>query len=155
MLLTRYQIKHSFAKNIQLLQQTKISPSKQFIMSNDKLVLVADDSRTSRHFICFILEKAGYKTIQAENGLETIEIYKDHKPCCIILDLLMPEMDGLEVLIELKKIKSETPVIVLTADVQEEVKTECFENGAKAFINKPFKENDLIDTFLSVTKQVI
>jgi len=124
-------------------------------MAKEKLVLVADDSPTSRQFCCSILNRAGFTTIQAENGIETMEILKTHKPCCILLDLLMPEMDGFEVLKELQSMKSTIPVVVLSADIQEEVRSECFEFGAKAFINKPFKENDLVDTFLRITNEAL
>ena len=121
-------------------------------MKNESLILVADDSRTSRLFICSFLESAGYKTIQAENGLEAIEKSKEQKPSCIFLDLLMPGMDGFEVLKKLKELKSDIPVIVLSADIQEVVKNECYEYGAKAFLSKPFKKEDLIDTLLRVVK---
>ncbi|RPH29039.1 MAG: response regulator [Bacteroidales bacterium] len=120
-------------------------------MLSEKLVLVADDSRTSRLFICTFLENAGYKTIQAENGIEALNRYNEQKPCCIVLDLLMPEMDGFEVLKKLKEMKSETPVIVLSADVQEVVKNECFGYGAEAFLSKPFKKEELIETVERVT----
>lgn len=121
-------------------------------MDNRKLILVADDSRTARQYLCSLFQKAGYETVQAENGLEALSKIAELEPSFIILDLLMPEMDGFDVLKKLKEQNINIPVIVLTADIQDEVRDECFELGAKGFINKPFKESELINTFHEIIK---
>jgi CheY-like chemotaxis protein len=121
-------------------------------MDNEKLILVVDDSRTTRSFLCAILENNGFTTQQAENGLEAIKFIQNQLPDGMILDLLMPEMDGFEVLAKLKELKLKFPVFVLTADIQEEVREECFSLGAKGFINKPFKEKDIMEIIMKTFK---
>jgi len=121
-------------------------------MEKRKLILVADDSRTARQYLCSILEKSGFETIQAVNGIEALNIASEKKPSLMILDLLMPEMDGFEVLKKLNELKTRLPVIILSADIQDEVKQECYDLGVKGFINKPFKEADLISAIMGAIK---
>jgi len=121
-------------------------------MERKKLVLVADDSRTSRALLCSIVEKEGFSTVQAENGIDAIKIVAEHTADFLILDLLMPEMDGFEVLKDLNEKNISIPTIVLTADIQDEVREECFELGARGFVNKPFSESELCETIRSVFK---
>ena len=101
------------------------------------LFLVVDDSAIIRKGVRNILVAEGYETIEAENGNEALKMVEDHTPDCIILDLIMSEMGGIEVLKALSKKKSKTPVIILTADIQDVVREECLELGAVAFLNKP------------------
>lgn len=112
---------------------------------NIKNILVVDDSNVTRLHICSILNKEGYKTKQAENGYLALKYLSDYKPDIIVLDLLMPEMDGIMLLKELKTLKFSIPVIIISADIQDDVRNECFELGVVAFLNKPFKVQDLID----------
>lgn len=112
-------------------------------MNTQKLVLVVDDSSTSREFINSVVQKSGYKTILASNGEEALLLLRNNKPDFMFLDLLMAKMDGIEVLEKMKDEKIKTPVVVVTADVQEEVKDECMQLGALYFLNKPFKEKDI------------
>lgn len=101
------------------------------------LFLVVDDSAIIRKGVRNILVAEGYETIEAENGNEALKMAEDHTPDCIILDLIMSEMGGIEVLKALSKKKSKIPVIILTADIQDVVREECLELGAVAFLNKP------------------
>ena len=101
------------------------------------LFLVVDDSVIIRKGVRNILVAEGYETIEAENGNEALKMLTDHTPDCIILDLIMSEMGGIEVLKALSKKKSKIPVIILTADIQDVVRKECLELGAVAFLNKP------------------
>jgi CheY-like chemotaxis protein len=101
------------------------------------LFLVVDDSAIIRKGVRNILVAEGYETIEAENGNEALKMVENHTPDCIILDLIMSEMGGIEVLKALSKKKSKTPVIILTADIQDVVREECLELGAVAFLNKP------------------
>jgi len=101
------------------------------------LFLIVDDSVIIRKGVRNILVAEGYETIEAENGNEALKMLTDHTPDCIILDLIMSEMGGIEVLKALNKKKSKIPVIILTADIQDVVREECLELGAVAFLNKP------------------
>ena len=110
------------------------------------LILIVDDSSTMRKAIRKIVKAEGHDTLEAPDGREGLEIAATHAPDCILLDLIMPEVDGLEVLKALRERGSKIPVVVLTADIQEIVRKECLELGATAFINKPLIGNKLLDT---------
>ena len=110
------------------------------------LILIVEDSSTMRKAIRKIVKAEGHDTLEAPDGREGLEIAATHAPDCILLDLIMPEVDGLEVLKALRERGSKIPVIVLTADIQEIVRKECLELGATAFINKPLIGNKLLDT---------
>ena len=66
-------------------------------MSKPRLILIADDDAHIREVVRFALETAGFATVQASNGKETLRAFKSHKPDLVVLDILMPEMDGTEV----------------------------------------------------------
>ncbi|TLX73729.1 response regulator [Labilibacter sediminis] len=116
-------------------------------------ILIIDDSITTRNFLSNILKENGHEVTEAADGVEGLIKTNQIKPEMILLDLLMPNMDGFQVLRELKKNKISIPVIVLTADIQDDVKEECYELGAKYFLNKPFKANDIINSMNIVNQQ--
>jgi CheY-like chemotaxis protein len=111
----------------------------------EKNILVVDDSKVARLHMCAILNDKGYITRQAENGIVALKKIEEEKPDMILLDLLMPEMDGIGLLRKLNTMKLSIPAIVISADIQDDVKKECFELGATAFLNKPFKIQEIID----------
>jgi CheY-like chemotaxis protein len=110
-------------------------------------ILIIDDSSYMRSKIRSILKSDGYDILEAENGYKGLQMIREHSPDCVILDLILPEMDGLKVL---KALQSKIPVVVVTADIQESVFEQCLELGAKAFINKPPKEDKLRNTVKNI-----
>ena len=118
-------------------------------MSNKKTILVVDDSITTRDYISSFLKEAGYETRQAANGTLALDIINGNTFDCYIIDLLMPEMNGLELLEKLRELQDKTPTIVVTADIQEEVKNECLNLGARDFINKPIINPEVILTSIN------
>lgn len=112
------------------------------------LILIIEDAWFTRRTIVKILQKEGYETIEANNGREGLEIIQERAEeiDCIILDMLMPEIDGLGVLAKLQELDINISAIVLTADIQESTRKQCLELGAKAFLNKPPKASDLLET---------
>lgn len=100
------------------------------------LLLIVEDSWLSRRVLCKILKEKGYEILEAASGPEALEILRSKSPDCILLDLLMPEMEGREVLKILREQGSKIPVIVITADIQKTTRSECLELGAIAVINK-------------------
>ncbi len=100
------------------------------------LLLIVEDSWLSRRVLCKMLKEKGYEIIEAASGPEALEILRSKSPDCILLDLLMPEMEGREVLKILREQGSKIPVIVITADIQKTTRSECLELGAIAVINK-------------------
>jgi len=107
-------------------------------------ILVTDDSAFLRRITCRILQAAGHRITQASNGLECLRLLAQEEPDAIFLDLVMPEMDGITALKQLREDGNTTPVIILTADIQDSVKEECLQWGAAAFLNKPPKEEQVL-----------
>ena len=108
-------------------------------------ILVVDDSTFQRNKIVQILSQAGYEADQRTNGKEALEYLEQNEPRLVLLDLLMPELDGFGVLEALKARKCNVPVVVLTADIQETQKARCLELGAANFLNKPPKVEQLLE----------
>ena len=109
-------------------------------------IFVVDDSWLTRTSLRSMLEGGGYEVVEAENGNDAIETIPLENPDCILLDLLMPGMTGFDVLAELKTRELSTPVIVVTADIQDTVREKCLGLGAFGFLNKPPNENELMQT---------
>jgi len=107
-------------------------------------ILITDDSAFLRRRLRTILDAAGHQVLEAANGVECLDRIATETPDLLLLDLVMPEMGGLEVLAALKGAGNATPVVVLTADIQESVRAECLQLGAFAFINKPPKAEAIL-----------
>jgi CheY-like chemotaxis protein len=110
-------------------------------------VLVVDDSLFQRKSICDTLKEAGFLTIEAGNGREGLETARTDSPDYILTDLLMPVMDGIQFLKELKEQGFTCPTFVLSADIQETKRKQCQEIGVAGFLSKPFKKQELIAAF--------
>ena len=108
------------------------------------MVLVADDSYLSRQTLVKLLKEENYEVAEAVNGKDTIEKILKQPPDCLLLDLLMPEMDGFAVLNALGKKGLLVSVIVVSADIQDTTRAKCHELGAVGFLNKPSKANEVL-----------
>jgi len=100
-------------------------------------ILVIDDSWLTRRGIIGILQEDGYELIEASNGKDGLEMVEEYRPDCILLDLLMPELNGFGVLKKLEEKNSRTPVIMLSAGIQDTVRAKAFKMGAFELLNKP------------------
>ncbi|HXV49001.1 MAG TPA: response regulator [Candidatus Binatia bacterium] len=116
-------------------------------MDTKKTIMVVDDNPDIITIVKTILEGRGYTVFSASSGPELLNMLPNHKPDLIILDIMMPEMDGLEVLTRLKgKAESATiPVILLTAKVQYEDVLGGYKLGADYYITKPFTSTQLVN----------
>ena len=108
-------------------------------------VLIIDDSSFQRKWLSQSLQNLGFEVVQAENGRQGLEMVAQKTPCFITVDLNMPVMDGLQFLAKLKSEDRTIPAIVVTSDIQAETERQCKELGAVAFLNKPFKLDELKD----------
>ncbi len=106
-------------------------------------VLIVDDSMFSRSAVKKVIKRLGHETIEAANGREGLKKIIDEKPDIVFTDLLMPEMDGIELLTSVKEKNLGVPVVVVSANVQNSVRQQCNELGALEFLNKPPGEENI------------
>ncbi len=106
-------------------------------------ILVADDMPMVRRLCCSILRGAGHKVREAEDGAEALAQYREARPDAILLDLRMPNMDGLAVLRELKELDPGARVVIITAGTDAEIR-EAVQLGARTVVLKPFNSNHIL-----------
>jgi len=106
-------------------------------------ILIVDDSMFQRINLRYILKLDNHTVLEASNGRVALEIIATESPDCILLDIIMPEMDGLDVLTELYRQGSRIPVIMVTADIQESTRQLCLSLGAVMVINKPQQDDNI------------
>ena len=107
-------------------------------------ILIVDDAEFLRVRISKMLTGDGFEVVQAENGARAVELYKENKPDLVLMDITMPEMDGLTALKEIRGFDASAKVIMLTALGQESVVLEAIKSGARDFIVKPFEHDRVI-----------
>ena len=118
--------------------------------SEECSILIVDDSRFSRVVLKEILKNAGYQVIiEAEDGLEAIDKVKETKPKCIFLDVEMPKMSGLAVLRKILENNPEAIVIMCSAMGKQQVIREAIKIGAKDFVTKPYKTENILEVIYS------
>lgn len=115
-------------------------------------VLVVDDDVNIVKLIKLYLEKEDYKVCTANNGKEALDVFKREKPSIIILDIMMPEMDGNQVCREIRK-TSDVPIIMLTAKGETFDKVLSLELGADDYIVKPFEPKELIARMKAILRR--
>lgn len=120
--------------------------------SGPRRVLVVDDEPRMIHFIRLNLEHDGYEVIEATSGPETLEVMRDRLPELILLDVMMPDMDGFETLQLIREI-STVPVIMLTAKGEEEDRVRGLELGADDYITKPFSPREMVSRVRAVIRR--
>jgi two-component system OmpR family response regulator len=106
-------------------------------------ILVVDDDTHIREVVQFALEKAGLETIEAGDGQRALELFSRSKPDLVILDITMPEMDGLAVCREIRKI-SDVPVLFLSSRADEVDRVVGLEIGGDDYVTKPFSPRELV-----------
>lgn len=119
---------------------------------NDPVVLVVDDEKSLRDFVRRNLEARHYKVLTASNGLEAMATFNNEKVDLVILDLMMPHMDGLETTRRVREL-SKTPIIILTALGEEADKVRAFDLGADDYLTKPFGVGELMGRIKAVLRR--
>ncbi len=115
-------------------------------------ILVAEDETNLRDFICRNLKARGFRVFEAANGLEALAIFEQNQLGLLILDLMMPRMDGLEVCRRVRE-KSIVPIIVLSALDAERDKVAAFGLGADDYLTKPFGVEELLARIQAVLRR--
>ncbi|MCQ2748496.1 MAG: response regulator [Clostridia bacterium] len=109
-------------------------------------ILLVDDAAFMRMMLKDILTKAGFDPIvEAENGLVAVEKFKEESPDLVIMDITMPEMDGIQAVKEIKKISAAANIIMCSAMGQQAMVIESIQAGAKDFIVKPFQPDRVLE----------
>lgn len=122
-------------------------------MNNKYKILVVEDESNIGNVLVSLLEANGYQAVWADNGITGQLMYASHRPDLIILDLGLPDMDGISFLRELRK-DSFIPVIVLSARSDERDKVEALDLGANDYVTKPFGSAELIARVRSVLRSI-
>jgi two-component system chemotaxis response regulator CheY len=107
-------------------------------------ILVVDDAAFMRVRASKVLRDSGHEVVQAENGIEAIRQYAAHQPDAVLLDITMPEMDGLTALREIRKLDPNARIAMVTAMGQQAIVMEALRAGAKDFILKPFQPDRVL-----------
>ena len=107
------------------------------------LILIADDEKTIRNFLRVSLETQDYKCLEAENGGEALMLCAANDPDILVLDLGLPDMDGVDVIRELRKI-SQLPILIVSARGHDREKIEALDAGADDYLTKPFSVPELL-----------
>ena len=116
-----------------------------------KNILVCDDAAFMRMMIKDILTKNGYNVAgEAENGLKAIEKFNETKPDIVLMDITMPEMDGIQALKKIKELDPAANVIMCSAMGQQAMVIEAIQSGAKDFIVKPFQAERVLEAVKKV-----
>ncbi|MFZ5908556.1 MAG: response regulator transcription factor [Chloroflexota bacterium] len=119
---------------------------------NTPTVLVVDDEKALRDFVRRNLEVRGYKILTATNGLEAMAFFQKEKVDLVILDIMMPHLDGLETTRRIRQ-TSITPIIILTALGEEADKIRAFDYGADDYLTKPFGIGELLGRVKAVLRR--
>lgn len=116
-----------------------------------KNILICDDAAFMRMMIKDILTKNGYNVVgEAENGAKAVEKYQELKPDLVLMDITMPEMDGIQALKAIKAADSGAAVIMCSAMGQQAMVIESIQSGARDFIVKPFQQDRVIEAVRKV-----
>ena len=122
------------------------------VSAEDKVILIVDDEARMRRFVRMNLELEGYQVTEAGNGLEALEKVRDDLPDLVLLDVMMPDMDGFETLERLREV-STVPVIMLTVKAEEEDRIRGLELGADDYVTKPFSPRELASRIRAVLRR--
>ncbi|MCU7947148.1 MAG: fused response regulator/phosphatase, partial [Candidatus Thiodiazotropha sp. (ex Cardiolucina cf. quadrata)] len=115
-------------------------PKTEILSQNHGLALIVEDEITNRMILKALLKKRGYKVIEAENGANAIQLFQQHGPDIIFMDVMMPVMDGYEAAAKIKQLSGDhfVPIIFLTAMSDEDALARCVEVGGDDFLSKPY-----------------
>lgn len=121
-----------------------------------RTVLVVDDEPTIAEIVCRYLERAGYEAVVAGDGVEAVRLVSKRRPDLVVLDLMLPGLDGLEVLRRMREDDeaARTPVILLTAKGEQDDKVVGLRRGADDYVVKPFSPKELVARVEAVLRRV-
>ena len=119
-------------------------------------ILLVDDEELVRKTVRALLQKAGYAVFTAESGAAALEVFRQHGSIidCVLLDLTMPEMDGAETFRQLRRIRDDVCVILVSGHAEREVKAKYLEEGFAGFLHKPYQSATLVKALTSAYRAI-
>ncbi len=118
-------------------------------------ILLADDDELVLYAISKVLRKAGHEVLEAENGKKTIDILKNEHPDVLVTDIIMPEIEGIELIMKVQNSHPDLPIIAMSGgsrNVDYNYLSVAKKLGAYATLEKPFDEQELLDLIIEITK---
>ena len=132
-----------------------MTPQTRKSILSEKRILVIDDNEDIRNLISIILVGGGYKVLAVGSGVEALNLYEEFEPDLVLLDIMMPEVSGFEVLLKIRNLRNPTlnsvPIVMITAKSMTADIEKAIELGANSYIVKPFRALTLkqkISTYL-------
>ena len=128
--------------------------AKRIAPGHEKIkVLVVDDRKENREIVRLMLEPIGFDLMEAVNGEEAVELFKKWKPRVVLMDVVMPVMNGVEATKQIKALEdgANAFILVLSASALDQEREQVLKNGADAFMKKPFKSTELLERIRSHT----
>jgi two-component system response regulator FixJ len=113
--------------------------------ANEAIVYIVDDDEGLRKALSLLMKTTDYKARVCASAHEFLEVYDRNKPGCLLLDVRMPEMSGLELQQRLAADKTDIPVVIMTGHADVSMAVQAMKNGARDFIEKPFRNQVLLD----------
>jgi twitching motility two-component system response regulator PilH len=118
-------------------------------------VMIVDDSPTDKAFVRQILERAGHEVLEADNGKEAIELVRLSRPDCVVMDVVMPGVNGFQATRTLSRDPATMaiPIVVLSSKNQETDRVWALRQGAKEYLVKPVKGPELVEKIQDVLRR--
>jgi PAS domain S-box-containing protein len=131
-----------------------VAASSEEVQPERSTILVIDDDEVSREALSVLLEEEGYEVLTASGGEEGLKAVEEHRPNLLLLDMMLPGMDGVEVIRRIRQEPGLGPVriIALTGDVTRERRQKVFESGADQFVAKPFRIPELLESVREILR---
>jgi two-component system, chemotaxis family, chemotaxis protein CheY len=107
-------------------------------------ILIVDDAAFMRVRAAKVLSENGHQVLQAENGVQAVQLYRQWRPDAVLMDITMPEMDGLQALRAIKQLDPGARVAMVTAMGQRQVVMDAVKSGARDFVVKPFQPDRVL-----------
>ena len=122
-------------------------------MSEKQTILVIEDDRSISNFVCRALTANDYKAIPAFRGKEGLSLFFSHSPDLVLLDLGLPDMDGMDILAQFQELPQDVPIIIISARDRETEKVKALDLGADDYVVKPFGVSELLARIRSALRR--
>ncbi|MEG2574217.1 MAG: ATP-binding protein, partial [Bacteroides sp.] len=145
-----------YCSNGNELQKEKIIEEPKYVLESvdaDKVTVLIAEDNASNYLLFQSILKRDYKLIHAWNGREAVELYKEHRPHLVLMDINMPEMNGYEATTEIRKISTSVPIIAVTAYAYASDEERMMKSGFNGYASKPINAQDLKNKMITLLKK--